>query len=73
MADRREEINIKLSKEAKEIYNQLPNPKNRFVSEAIIEKWGKEHGEVFTPEQREWLRSEITRIVDMEVNKRKKS
>lgn len=59
--NRKTEINIKLSPAAKEIYNQLDHPKNRFVSDAIIEKWAKEHGEVFTPEQKEWIRHEIER------------
>jgi hypothetical protein len=57
--NRKTEINIKLSPTAKEIYDQLGHPKNRFVSDAIIEKWAKEHGEIFTGEQIEWIRKEI--------------
>jgi len=33
--------------------------RGKFVSDAIIEKWAKEHGEVFTSEQVEFIRKEI--------------
>lgn len=36
------EINAKLTREAKDIYNILPGPKNRWISEAIIEKHQRE-------------------------------
>lgn len=63
MSNRDTEINIKLTSKAMEIYRELPRPKNHFVSEAIIEKWAKEHGEVFTKEQLKRMRQEIEKIV----------
>jgi len=53
MSDNREtEINIKLSKAAKAIYDGIKRGrKNAYVSEAIEEKAAKEQGKVFTPEQ----------------------
>jgi len=59
MSNRDTEINIKLTPKAMQIYKDLPRPKNHFVSDAIIEKWAKEHGEVFTAEQVEFIREEI--------------
>ena len=69
--NRKTEINIKLTPAAKEIYSQLPRPKNHFVSDSIIEKWAKEHGEIFTPEQVTAIKKLIEADIRLELLERK--
>ena len=53
-------IDPTVSVKAKEIYMSMAQgERGKFVSDAIIEKWAKEHGEVFTAEQVEFIRKEI--------------
>lgn len=53
-------INPTVTEEAYKIYNELPlKDKKPWVSEAIIEKWRRERGELFTEDQIQWIRKEI--------------
>jgi hypothetical protein len=53
-------LSITLTEEALKIYDSWkPHTRSKKVSQAIIEKWAKEHGEVFTAEQVEFIRKEI--------------
>jgi hypothetical protein len=65
MRDRSKLISIEISDKAKKIYDDLPH-KGEFVSDAIIEKWAKEHGEVFTPEQIEAIKGLIEADIRLE-------
>lgn len=53
-------INPVVSKEAYDIVQKIPKlEKGKWVSEAIVEKHNRQNGEVFTDEQKEWIRKEI--------------
>jgi len=55
------EINIKLTPKAKDIYDTLPRPKNRYVSDAIIEKHERNNGTDLAAQVQE-LRERVERI-----------
>jgi hypothetical protein len=53
-------INTSVTDKAKAVYDSLPpHRKGQYVSAAIEEKHSRDTGEVFTPEQQEWIRKEI--------------
>ena len=52
---------ITLSPSALEAYNKWGHEKSKKVSQAIIEFDNKE---VFTEEQKQWIKAEITRILE---------
>ena len=60
-------IDPTVSDKAKKIYMDIPQgDRGHFVSDAIIEKWAKEHGEVFTPEQVEAIKKLIEADIRLE-------
>jgi ribosomal protein L14E/L6E/L27E len=63
---RKNAISIELRDKAMDIYKGLPSgvKKGEWVSDAIIEKWAKEHGEIFTKEQLKRIRQEINKVLE---------
>jgi hypothetical protein len=58
-------LSITLTEEALKIYESWkPHTRSKKVSEAIIEKQAKEHGEVFTLEQVKFIQEEIEKRLE---------
>jgi hypothetical protein len=59
-------INPTVTNKAAQIYNDMPHhDRGKFVSEAIEEKNAKEQGNIFTPEQIEYLNKHYIRKDDI--------
>lgn len=63
---RNTEVSLRLTENAKKIYDKLPaKGKGIWVSEAIEEKHDREKGIIFTPEQIEYLNKYYIRKDDI--------